>query len=173
MSTRRGLTVAASLLTAACYRTDPPPRTDLQIAEGWLQCIDCLGSYLPRLHQLPAARRDSIVRFFASALLDGPDSARRARIDRDLLRIWRADSAYAARHGDSLAFGGKQFVQRYRRPIEVILRTRAATALGVLRTPQGLQALDSALKLPLESIKFPDSSLRRAVERARANRGPP
>jgi hypothetical protein len=170
-SRRMAANVACLVLTAACVNADRVPRTNVQVAEGWLQCIDCMGSYLGKLDRLPTAEKDSIVRFFSSALLEGPDSAHSLVINRELLRTWRANSAYAVRRGENPHDTAKDFVQHYRRSVNVIWRSRGATALGVLRTSAALQALDSARKLPLDSISGSDSTISRAVEWALADTG--
>jgi len=187
MITRRlAATLALLLVTPACEKkavekadrlsgvdsrllASRPPRTDLQVAEGWLQCIDCQGSYLAELKALPAVRQDSVVRFLSSALLNGPDSAHSSLIDRQLLRTWRANSAYVVRHGEKAPDNAKDFVNHYRRSVNVIWRSRAAASLGVLRTPTALQALDSAHRLPLDSIFGSDSTISRAVRWALAD----
>ena len=170
-SSRLVASVACLLLTTACGKAERAPRTELQVAEGWLQCIDCLGSYLTELGKLRQARKDSIVQFLASSLLNGPDSAQSSRIERELIRMWRADSAYAARDGKKPHDTANDFVQHYGRSVNVIWRSRAATALGVLRTPAALQALDSAGHLPLDSIYGSDSTISRAVGWALADSG--
>jgi hypothetical protein len=167
------------LLTTACHEKERhlpgqpvrPPRTDRQVAEGWLQCIDCIGTYLTELKKLDPEKKDSIVQFLSSALLNGPDRANSLLIDRRLLRTWRANSAYAVRHQDTLKSTANDFVKHYRQSAEVIWRSRAATALGVLGTDSAMAALKRADSLPLDSISGSDSTISRAVKWALADKG--
>jgi hypothetical protein len=149
----------------------PQPLTNLQVAEAWLQCIDCRGSFLRRLNAIPVGSRDTVVRFLASALLNGPDSGRRARLTRELGRIWHADSAYAARHGGALHTTRAAFVSRYSQGFEVMWRSRAATALGVLRGDSAVTALHRATQALAGAVAPRDSTIFHAVRRAGADTG--
>jgi hypothetical protein len=152
-------------------RTSARRLSDLQVAEAWLQCIDCQGSFLKRLNELPANSKDTVTRFLRSALLSGPDSARVRRHTRDMLRTWQADSIDRVQHrlparpSTQLA----SLLARYQRSFEVLWRGRAATALGVIRTSTALAALDDAFQGPLNDRG--DSTVRRMVERAKADSG--
>ena len=152
-------------------RVGPQPPSDLEVAEAWLQCIDCRGSFLKRLYEMPAQNRDTVTRFLRSALLAGPDSMRVRRHTQDVLKTWRADSIYRARRRLP-ARPDTQFAHllaRYQTGFEVMWRSRGATALGVIRDSLALAALDSALQLPLTDKG--DSIIRRMVERAKADTG--
>jgi hypothetical protein len=148
-------------------RPTPKPLDDFQVVEEWLHCIDCRGSFIERMRAIPASRSDTITRFLRSALVHGPDSARTRRLTQDLWRTWRADSLYRAGHGLPSDTLQTEFFARYRRGFEVMWRGRAATALGVIRNPLALAALDSGLTLPL--MDKGDSMIRRMVERAKAD----
>lgn len=152
-------------------RQVPPPLTDMEVAQGWLECIDCQGPFLARLAALRGARQDTVVGFLRTALAAGPDSARRARHTRDLLRTWAADSAYAARHGNPVvgAHMPDAYIHRYQLGLTVKWKSRAAVALGVIRTSAALQALDSAA-VPVPPTHA-DSVVQRYVEAARADSG--
>lgn len=170
----RATTAIAVLLALSCLDSGvrrPRPLTELGIAGAWLECIDCRGSFLRRLAATPQPRRDSVVRFLASALLRGPDSVRRARHDRGLRRRWNADSAYAVSHGDTLHVSRVDFLNRYGRGFEVMWRSRAATALGVLRTGEALAALDSAIHVSFDSLAPGDKTIMRAISRALSDSG--
>jgi hypothetical protein len=146
----------------------PRPPTDIELVESWLECIDCQGPFLKRLHDLPGARRDSMVKLLSSALRDGPSSARRARHERDLERAWISDSAY--RQTLDLTETSQThtaFLKRYREGFDAKWRGRAAMALGVIRTPSALAALDSALGAP--AVGFGDSVVQKWVARARSD----
>jgi hypothetical protein len=143
---------------------------DLSVVAAWLECLDCRVLFLQRLARIPHGRQENVAQFLSHALLNGPDSVRVARLDLDLGRVWYADSVYAARKGDSLHTTRVAFMQRYRRGFQVIWRSRAATALGVLQTPGSLKALDRALQLPIDSIAPGDSTIARAVRNARAGK---
>jgi len=147
------------------------PRTDLQLAEGWLRCVDCLAPYLQQLVQLPQDRQDTVARFFASVLFTGPDSASRAQHDRYLIRMWEANSTSVTQRGVPLHGTRVSFLGRYRRNFQVTWRSRAATALGVLRTDGAITALDSATTVSFDSIAPGDSAIIRAIFRARADTG--
>ncbi len=88
------LTIMGQCASRERSAVGPRPLSDIEAARAWLECIDCEGPFLKRLADLPAARRDSVVRFLGTALREGPDSARTARHDRELMRIWASDSAY-------------------------------------------------------------------------------
>ena len=151
----------------------PRPLSDIEAARAWLECIDCEGPFLKRLADLPAARRDSVVRFLGTALREGPDSARTARHERELMRIWASDSAYRFEVDAEEASANQRtaFFKRYRQGFETKWRGRAAIALGVIRSPSALAALDSALTAPLVSPG--DSIVQRWVERARSDSAGP
>jgi hypothetical protein len=149
----------------------PRPLSELGVAEAWLGCIDCRGSFLQRLAATPDRRRDSVVRFLASALLNGPDSGRRARHKRGLRRIWNADSAYAASLGQTLHASRDEFLHRYGRGYEIMWRSRAAIALGVIRTHGALSALDSASVMSFGTGAEGDSTIMREILRARSDTG--
>ena len=78
---------------------------------------------------------------------------------------------YAEGQHNPLATGYSVYLDRYRQGFETMWRTRAATALGVLGTPDALAALDTALHLPLDSIAGGDSTLRVSVRWARSDSG--
>lgn len=174
---RRAVLLALAILGVAWLRmahrptASLPPPSDLEVAEAWLQCTDCRGSFLPRLHEMPAQSSDTVTQFLRSALLSGPDIIRVRRHTRDVLKTWRADSVYRARRGlperPDTQFAS--LLSRYQEGFEVLWRGRAATALGVIRSTMALAALDSALQLPLNDRG--DSAIRRMVERARADTG--
>jgi len=195
--TGRGLVVIGALILLLILllmlfmrgRRHPRPLTNLQVAEAWLDCIDCQGPFLQRLHE-SASDNDTIVRFLRAALLQGADSARRARHERELLRAWVNDSLYRERRGlsqkaESLPARGHTFdgavmhvmplrsqaafLDRYRRGLDVKWRSRAATALGVIRSDSALAALNSALLVA--PTDHGDSIVQRWVERARADTG--
>ena len=146
----------------------PPPLTELQVAEHWLACIDCAGPFLKELTQLPPDRQDTVVRFLRSALLQGPDSARSARLEHELLRSWSDDSLYRLRRGEDPPEQSKPaFLARYRQGFRAKWRGRAALALGVIRDDTALAALDSALLLP--AVDRGDSAVQRLVKQAQAD----
>jgi hypothetical protein len=147
-------------------------RADRGVAEAWLQCIDCAGPFLERLASVPPQRQDPLVTMLATALLGGPDSVRRARHERDLVRVWRADSAYLAGLGDTMRVTRDSFTARYRGGFEVMWRSRAATALGIIRGPKALAALDSAEHQGAGIIVRGDSTILIRVRRARADSTP-
>ena len=168
--------VVAALLIAVLVivlsprrKRGPPQPSAIELAQGWLECIDCQGPFLRRLSQLRPASRDSVVRFLRGALLQGPDSARRTRHERDLARAWVSDSVYRARMdlADASNDQHKSFLKRYREGFHTKWRGRAATALGVIRTGRALAVLDSALQAP--DTSFGDSLVRREIERARSD----
>jgi hypothetical protein len=147
----------------------PSPLSDLQVAEGWLHCIDCQGPFLKQLHEMPARSQDSVTRFLHAALVTGPDSARAARVTRDLVETWRAESLSRARRGEKPDTSFATFMQRYQDGFDARWRGRAAVALGVIRTPAALAALNDGLQLPLQDKG--DSVVRRMVQRAIADSG--
>jgi hypothetical protein len=129
---------------------------------------------LKRLHE-SSSGNDTIVRFLRAALLQGPDRARRARHERDLLRTWADDSLYRWRMGlgqEGTPLPGPNktaFLERYRQGFDAKWRGRAAIALGVIRSDTALAALDSALLVP--ATDRGDSIVKRWVARARADTG--
>jgi hypothetical protein len=146
----------------------PKPPTDLEVAEAWLKCIDCQGSFLKRIGEVRGESRDTITRLFSSALLAGPGSIRLARREQGLQRSWHADSIYR----DSLGVGIPErdsIVALYLRGFEVTWRSRAAKALGVIGSNEALAALDSASRLPL--CTKGDTVIHRAVQQAKPDTG--
>lgn len=150
-------------------RHTPKPLSDFQVVEEWLHCIDCRGSFIERMRNIPPSRRDSIARFLNAALLNGPDGARIARLNQDLARAWLDDSLYRAAHGIPAHKLPGVFMTRFRRGFEVMWRSRAATALGIIRTPFALAALNDALQLPQQDKG--DTMIHRMVQRAQADSG--
>jgi len=164
------LVVAGGWIWFHPSRPWPPPVSDLRVAELWLECSDCRGPFLERIHDARPPARDTLLRLFRSALLFGPDSARQVRRQEDLMRSWIADSLYRMRQmlpPASLQLG--EFLRTYSQGWNVTWRTRSATALGVMRDPVALAVLDSALQLPLQTRA--DSEVRMAVLAARADTG--
>lgn len=145
----------------------PKPLSDLKVAEAWLQCIDCRGPFLRHIANLPDSSTDTVVAFLSTSLLDGPDSERIARRQHALMRTWRADSIYLSRRGQAPAIPADSFVRLYRRGFEVMWRSRAATALGVIRGDVAMAALDSALELPVTDVG--DSTIKNIVDQAIAD----
>ncbi len=154
-------------LTAERRQPRPPPLEDLQVAEAWLRCIDCEGSFLKRISEMPPESRDTVTRFFAEALRSGLDSAKSTRRAQALRRTWLADSGFLARSGKLPAIKSDSFVARYLRGSEVMLRSRAATALGVIGGKAALAALNSPLNL--SSNDKGDSIILHAVEEAKTD----
>jgi hypothetical protein len=149
----------------------PKPPSDLEVAATWLQCIDCQGSFLQRLDELPAGNADTVTQFLRSALLDGPDSMRFRRFDRDLGRTWERDSLRRAKRGDPARPYSQRvaFFERYRQGFKVRVRSRAAIGLGVIGDSLAQATLDSALKiLPVTRA---DSAVYRIVEQAADSAG--
>ncbi len=148
----------------------PPPVSDLRVAQVWLECSDCRGPFLQRLHDARPPARDTLLERFRLGLLFGPDSARRARHQVELMRSWIADSLYRMREMlPPASLQLPEFMRSYSRGLDVTWRTRSATALGVMRDPLAIAALDSALQLPLQTRA--DSEVRVAVLAARADSG--
>jgi hypothetical protein len=147
----------------------PKPLSDLQVAEAWLRCIDCEGSFLRRISEMEGNSRDSAIQFFRSALLLGPDSARMAQRQRALLRTWRADSVHKASQGTVPSVESDSFVALYLRGYQVMWRSRAATALGVMRGNAALAALNTPLHLSLKDKG--NQIIYRAVQDAKADTG--
>jgi hypothetical protein len=157
------------LLLLPRRRPGPPPLTDLQVAETWLECIDCQGPFLRRLRE-SSSGNDMVVPFLRAALLQGPDSARRARHELALLRAWSDDSLYRARLDMTEPGPSKSaFLDHYRQGFEAKWRGRAAMALGVIRGDTALAALDSALLIP--AIGHGDSIVLDWVKEAQADSG--
>jgi hypothetical protein len=154
--------------TEARPRAKVAPLSDLQVAEDWLQCIDCQGPYLKRLHETQGRNRDSVTRFLRTALQSGPDSSRRERLHWDLSRTWHADSMRRVRRGEPAPPDSERvsFLGRYTRSFEVVWRGRAATALGVLRDTS---TLNQALQFPLSNQG--DSTILGQVKKAIADTG--
>jgi hypothetical protein len=164
-----GVFILLLLLLLPRRRPVPLPLTDLQVAESWLECIDCRGPFLRRLRE-SSSGNDTVVRFLRAALLQGPDSARRARHELALLRAWADDSLYRARLDPTTAGPNKSaFLDRYRQGFEAKWRGRAAMALGVIRGDTALAALDSALLIP--AIAHGDSLVLGWVNEALADSG--
>ena len=161
--------VALGLIIVAIlsHPRGPRPVSGVKLAQAWLECIDCQGPFLRRLHDLPPASRDSVVRFLSTALRKGPDGARTARHERDLMRAWALDSLYRVDKDSADASQSQHaaFLQRYREGFHTKWRGRAAMALGVLRSdPAALVALDSARQVP--DTSYGDSVVHRWIERA-------
>ena len=163
------LIIAGGVFWQRGRRQVPPPLTDLEVAQGWLECIDCQGPFLARLVALRGASQDTVVQFLRAALAVGPDSARRSRHTRDLQRTWLVDSAYRARHAKPIVSLQDDYIKRYELGFRVKWKSRAALALGVIRTPAALQSLDSAAAPT--PLTHPDSVVQRYVEAARADTG--
>jgi hypothetical protein len=144
----------------------PSPPSDLEVAATWLQCMDCEGSFLQRLDEMPASNADTVTRFLRSALLNGPDSLRLRRLERDLRRTWDRDSLRRAKRGDPARPVSQRvaFLERYRQGFNVRLRSRAAIGLGVIGNPLARATLDSALKIP--PVTRADSAVYRVVKLA-------
>jgi hypothetical protein len=143
----------------------PKPLTDLQVAEAWLTCIDCQGPFMLRLRDMPAGNRDTVVKFLHDALVNGPGGSRSDRLIQDLERAWRADSISRLRRGEKPDTGFSSFVSRYRDGFETRWRARAAVALGVIRTPAAMAALQAGAQLP--QLDHGDSVLHRVVTQAK------
>lgn len=163
------IVVTAAIWLASRDRQGPKPLTDLEVAETWLQCIDCRGSFLKRIHEMPARNRDTVTTFLRAALRDGPDSARVIRFEQGLYRTWLADSLYRGRRGEGPAISFASFATRYRRGFEVMWRSRAAIGLGVIRSGVALTSLNNALQFPLTNKG--DSTIHEAVQHALADTG--
>jgi len=164
------LVVAGGWIWFHPSRPWPPPVSDLRVAQLWLECSDCQGPFLRRLHDARPPARDTVLQLFRSGLFDGPDSARRVRHHGELMRSWIADSLYRRR--EMLPPPGLQvteFLRTYSQGLDVTWRTRSATALGAMRDPVAIAVLDSALQLPLQTRA--DSEVRMAVMAARADTG--
>jgi hypothetical protein len=162
------------------------PLTDLEVTQAWLHCIDCQGPFLKQIREAAVRRGgDTVIKALESALLAGPSAAQKQRVRNDLLRTWRADSAYhSGPHwptpiihpgpgitltADSFISADSQrsrFLSRYERGFELRWRGRAATALGVIRSPRAMAALDSVLKI-LPADNRLDTALIRTIETAR------
>jgi hypothetical protein len=196
MSTKQWLSAALVLILVLAgfgwwifhqqRQTRPPPLTDLQVAERWLQCIDCAGPYLVRLSR-KRKDQDTVVRFLRTALLRGPDSARRGRHEREVLLAWARDSVSAAGGAPHVAVldtspmmvhqppppqltpqqARAAFVARYEQGFEATWRGRAAFALSAIGTRTALAALDSALLVPPASKG--DSAVHKWIEQAKAD----
>jgi hypothetical protein len=148
----------------------PKPLSNLEVAQAWLECTDCRGPYLKRLVEMRATNTDTVTKFLVSAL-NGPDRARQIRHEQDLMRLWLADSAYRNRHGeparpDSLRIA---YIARYDSNFNVMWRSRAAIALGVIRNDAAMAALASALNF--QPTNYRDSALHDGIERAVADSG--
>jgi hypothetical protein len=162
------LIVVALMIGSKPRKQEPRPLSALELAQGWLECIDCQAPFLRRLHDLSPTGQDSVVRLLGVALLKGPDSTRRARHERDLARAWASDSVYRDRlHLAPPSTSQKAFLDRYREGFYAKYRGRAAMALGVLRTPRALAALDSAAQI--RDTTFGDSVVQQRIERARSD----
>ena len=144
----------------------PKPLTNLEIAEAWLRCIDCRGSFLRRISELRGKSRDSVMDFFTTALLTGPDSSRRVRREAALRRTWVRDSIYRTRIGVGI-LKQDSIVQLYSRGFEVTWRSRAAAGLAVIGGNTALAALDSALNLAVHNQR--DNIILRALQQAKAD----
>lgn len=145
----------------------PKPLSDLQVAEGWLHCIDCQGPFLKQLANMPARNQDTVTKFLRSALLLGPDQKRAVQVRRDFEQAWRADSLSRQRRGVPAGSSLVDFLQRYERGFEVRWRSRAAVALSVIGTQQARSALQDGLGLPLQDKG--DSIVRNWVEKSIAD----
>jgi len=182
-------TIAIILLLWFVYRPAPRPTplSDFEVTDAWLQCSDCQGPYLGRIKASSNKTKDSLTRILESALLFGPDSQRMARVEEDLKRVWNADSLYRFSggkpgHGISLGPGltidttvapdSRQnlFLTRYRKGFQIRWQARAAIALGVIRTPPALQALDSAEHLIIVHDRL-DNALLRTIRIAKSDSG--
>jgi hypothetical protein len=148
----------------------PKPLSDLQVAQAWLQCVDCRGSFLTRIRDMPGRNRDTVTKFLQAALREGPDSTQVAKLDRGLYRTWRADSVYRAGRGDAPATSLSEFTAKYREGFRVMWQARAAVALGVIGSPEALASLNDALQLPVNELG--DSAIRHAVQEALAGNRP-
>ena len=145
----------------------PQPPSDLEVAASWLQCIDCYGSFLKRLDELPATNEDTVTQFLRNALLNGADSLTLRRLDRDLEETWEADSLRRVKRGETVRPASQRmaFLERYRRGFGVRWRSRSAIGLGVIGSPSALATLDTALTFT-PSTKA-DSAVYRIVRWAR------
>jgi len=146
--------------------TGPRPPTDVQVAEAWLQCIDCRGSFLKRISELRGESKETVTRLFSTSLTDGPGARRLARREAALRRTWLADSMYRVSHGLPV-LNRDSIVATYLRGFQVIWRVRAAVGLGVIGGDAAVAALNSPLNLSLHDRG--DSIILRAVQEAKSD----
>jgi hypothetical protein len=141
------VTIAAALVARCRPTGGGAAAADRAAVASWLECLDDCTPLLDSVLQR-ASSRTSVADSLARWLLSGLTAAERATVTQILAAVPGSDTATTRRD-----------VGAYERSV----RVRAAIALGALRSPEALAALDSALRLPLPP------RIARAVARARSD----
>lgn len=154
----------ASLLLAAlavgplaCGDSRPGPRSSAPSAPAltipdretttvysYLECIECVDGELAAV----GALRDSAVAILGQALIAGPPPERVEHLRRHLDSMYALVRDDIAQSGETEALPGRSaYVGVALGNYEATYRSRAALALGRIRTPDARRLLDSAVRL--------------------------
>lgn len=114
---------AAPALQLPAFPTDPIGR--------WVECEECQDGELAAVVAMGAAAVPALATFLAQ----GPPADRIALLEQALRE------SHAKLSGDSQALSQAEYVARYRGNYLAKYQTRAAMALGTLRTPEALRSL--------------------------------
>lgn len=145
------LAIPAGLLLSCRHDDRPgaePARTAAAPADArtslvaWLECEECTDEQLAAV----VALGPEVVPTLAATLREGLSPASRARLELQLRERHAARVAGAGRHPASEpVLGLERYVAHHVRTRDALHRSRAAVALGRIRTPEARQALREAL----------------------------
>ena len=120
-----------------------PPATPPSPIIAWLDCVDCSE---PQLNAVRALG-DAAVQELRTVLLNGPSKDRLDRHEQQLKTTFASLKKYEERRKDrGTTLSEQEYVRRYQEKYIVLNRSRAARALGAIRTAQARTALSEALK---------------------------
>lgn len=133
------------LVTAALSALQVLTPAQQAVLDGWFMCADCRDADFLAVRQVVSADSLAALDSLSSAMTQGISPDWRLRLRNRLIAAYPGSPAAATVPMDT-------FVTREMAKIEVLWRYRATMALGAIRTPRTLSALDSALALPLPQV---------------------
>ena len=134
-------------VTTAQQPPQPPTAAVIATINAWLRCVECNAGELQAVVKLgPAA-----VSRLAPPLLGGPPASELQSYEKYLRKMYADMKAYEKTHPKSVVpFTEDEFVKRDMTRYTNLYRVRAATALGEIGGPEAANALEQALKQPLD-----------------------
>lgn len=139
---------ACSVQESETAAQPPPPAqaATLPAINAWLDCVECSDADLKAV----AAFGDRAVPDLRGLLLNGPSRERLESQQRHWQATYRSLKEYEQRRPERrVPLTEQEYVQRYQQKYILLNRSRAARALGAIRTTQALIALREALKTKL------------------------
>jgi HEAT repeat protein len=159
MSPNRNKVLAVVVLVAGCSRTpaQPPGQTGTTTVPpaivAWLDCVECTNGELNAVQQFG----DAAVPELRTILLKGPSGDRLNQERQHLEAAYRAMKDYERQNPNArVPLNEQEYVKLYLGKYVLRNRTRAAVALGRIKTVNARNALIEARKEP----NLPDEVLR-------------